>query len=100
MYSEDPNGFKEEMTAVYKDLFTLLDTNTDCRQEVEETMIAFEFMGHSNKLAELEYFEHFDDNHLDTLVEAWVDFHTNTEKTKNDHITEPIKKTLKCAQGN
>ena len=81
MYEDDPVAFTAEIRAVYIDLFTLFDTNIDCLISKDEAMRAQLDNSNYDKVADMAYFNSFGEPNgipVHELIDAWVEFHTDT----------------------
>ena len=86
-YMEDPMAFKQHIQAAYVDLFSMYDTDMDCKLEKDEFIKGLRATAHSNVLADLRYFREFkkaDGIRLVDLTEAYVQFHTN-DTNEDEH---------------
>ena len=78
-YEDDPEAFEKEIRAVYKDVFTLFDTNMDCLLEKDEFVRALHDNSHYDNISDIAYFNSFrepDGVPISQVLDAWIEFHT------------------------
>ena len=81
VYSKDVEGFKKEIAAAFRNLIPIIDTNLDCVADSNEFILAMQVVGHNDKLADMKYFKSFNASQgvpISDLINAWVNFQTNT----------------------
>ena len=86
-YMEDPIAFKQHIQAAYVDLFSMYDSDMNCKLAKDEFIIGLRATAHFDILADLRYFSEFkkaDGIPLVDLIEAYVKFHTN-DKNIDEH---------------
>ena len=86
-YRANPDAFRSDILAAYKDLISLLDTNMDGYLGQNELVLWAQACGHNDSVVDAELFEVYGEPNgipLHEAVATWFQFRTNMEEVEND----------------
>ncbi|XP_062619281.1 sarcoplasmic calcium-binding protein-like [Saccostrea cucullata] len=95
-YKKDKAGFKDSMQKCFEKVFDVIDMDKDRTIDLDEFVFAFRAFGHENEAVLKSVFDSYGQKKvpMKKLVDSWVQFVCDEDKSKKDVLLEAFKKGM------